>query len=136
LGRGDAGVGEELGDGEAGDGGVVGVGELGEAVEAHGDVVLGEEPCFLIEQRGADGSVGFVFFGVEELLDFVQGVAGGFEEGIELGGVGGGEGVVEVVGGGWRGAGRGIGMEGIGKRVGGGIGRVFNQGVVDGSALG
>ena len=95
-GWGEVGVGEELGDGETGDGGVFAVGELGEALDAHLGVVLGVDLELLEEKGGAEGAVGFVLGGGDQLFGLVLFEAGGGEEILEFG-AGGGEAEVEVL---------------------------------------
>jgi len=105
-GGGEVGVVEELGAGEAGGGGVFGLGEGDEALDAHVDVLLGEELGVVGEELGAEGSVGCVLLGEEELLEIgIVGIELG-EGGIEL--WSGEEVVVEFFeGGGEAGDGRG-----------------------------
>ena len=108
-GGGEAGVLEEVDAGESCDGGVFGFGEFAEALDGHGEVGLGEEAGLLSEELGAEGSVGFVLSGEEEVLGFFVGE-------VELG-----EGVIKLL----RGVSQVVvdGMEGFGAR--GGEGREF-----------
>ena len=93
------GVGEEGGDGHAGDVGFVGFGEHAEAADAEGGVVLRQDLELGLEEVGAEGSVGLVLVGVDELVGVFFGEVEGLEEGVELG-VSVGELGVEGVGGG------------------------------------
>ena len=76
FGGGQAGELEELVAGEAGSGGVFGLGESAEALDAQGEVGLGEEAGLFLEELGAEVSVGFVLLGELELLAFFFGEVG------------------------------------------------------------
>ena len=84
VGGGEAGVLEELVAGEAGSGGVFGLGEGAEALDAQGEVGLGDEAGLLSEELGAEVSVGLVLFGEEELLGFFVGEVGEGEGGVGI----------------------------------------------------
>ena len=88
---------EEVLGGEAGGDGVFAVGELGEALEAELDVVLGLDLELLRDVRGFEVVVVFVSGGGEEVFGLVLGEVGGFQEIVELGGLGVGEVFVEGV---------------------------------------
>ena len=81
---GEAGVLEELVAGEAGGGGVFGLGEGAEALDAQGEVGLGDEAGLLSEELGAELAVGLVLFGEEELLGFFVGEVGEGEGGVGI----------------------------------------------------
>jgi len=84
VGGGEAGVLEELVAGEAGGGGVFGLGEGAEALDAQGEVGLGDEAGLLSEELGAELAVGLVLFGELELLEFIFSEVGEGEGGVGI----------------------------------------------------
>ena len=91
--------------------GVFAMGEFGEAVQAELDVVLGLDLELLGDEGGFEVVVVFVSGGGEEVFGLVLGEVGGFQEIVELGGLGVGEVGVEggEVGSRRPGCGRGVG---------------------------